>query len=63
MRSGGKEASGFTSFSKGTTALASKLKGTSCLSAISATWRLWDEKKVEVNPAYISVTDLQRGLT
>jgi hypothetical protein len=43
------------SFSNGTIALASKLKGTSCLSAIAATWRLWDEKKVEVCPyLYIS---------
>jgi hypothetical protein len=35
--------------------------GTSFLSAIATTWRLWDEKKVGSAPAYISVSDLPRG--
>jgi hypothetical protein len=59
---GGKEANGFASFSKRTIALASKLKGTSCLSAIAATWRFWDEKKVGVCPCLYIGPGLAEGV-
>jgi hypothetical protein len=47
---------------KGKTTLASKLKGTSCLSAIAATWGLWDEKKVEVYPCLYIGHGLAEGV-
>jgi hypothetical protein len=55
-------AGGFASFSKGTTALASKVNGTSCLSAIAATWSLWDDKEVEVCPCLYIGPGLAKGV-
>jgi hypothetical protein len=42
--------------------LASKLKGTSYLSAIADIWRIWDEEKVGVYPCLYIGPELAEGV-